>query len=98
MNTTRSIMAKRIRMAAGALLVAVGVPLFVLPVPVGILLIVPGMWLLLRSSSWFRKKFVRLKRCCPRIYKPIASSLHARSRRARRQSGSGSEQAGPKSS
>jgi uncharacterized membrane protein len=97
MNTTRSTFANRIRIAAGALLVVVGVPLFVLPIPLGILLIVPGVWLLLQSSSWFRRKFARLRRCCPKIYKPIASRLHARSRR-RRQSGSGSEQAGPKSS
>jgi hypothetical protein len=52
--------------AAGVLLIVVGLMVAPLPGPGGIFFIVPGLALILKTSSWAKRRYVRVKRWQPR--------------------------------
>jgi hypothetical protein len=59
----------------GALLMAVGIPLALLPGHLGLPLLVVGLIIVLRSSAPARRKFIHLQRRHPKVVFPIRRLL-----------------------
>ena len=57
------------QISGGFALVAVGIPVFILPIPIGIFIIGAGLFLLMRS--WPRARFarIRLRRRFPEFFR-----------------------------
>ena len=66
------------RLVLGLVLVTVGIPVFVLPVPLGVFLIVPGLYLLASSSPWMRRRMVRVGHAFPKGWAAFKRMRHAR--------------------
>ena len=69
--------------SAGFALIAVGIPIFLLPIPVGIFILGAGALLLVRS--WPRARFarIRLRRRYPAFFKNADAAAEKISRRFR---------------
>ena len=65
--------------AGGLLLIVAGFALAPLPGPGGIFLIAPGLALVLKSSMWAKRHYVRVKRWQPRAGKWLDWSLRRKS-------------------
>ena len=65
--------------ALGILLIAGGLLLAPVPGPGGIFLIAPGLALVLRSSVWAKRRYVRVKRWQPRAGRWMDWSLRRKS-------------------
>ncbi|WP_138774319.1 hypothetical protein [Desulfohalovibrio reitneri] len=57
----------RVRLALGWLLLLLGVPLYILPIPLGLAFIVPGVYLLCGASPALGRRFATLRRSLPRL-------------------------------
>lgn len=55
---------RRLRLVAGLALIAAGIPLYFLPLPLGLLLLVPGFYLAVGASAWARRRLRRLVGDC----------------------------------
>lgn len=77
---------QRLRRITGWTLVVVGIPLYILPLPLGLPVIVPGILLVISGSPSMRRRFVRLRNVFPAIYAKFKMfrKRRAASRRARR--------------
>jgi hypothetical protein len=62
-------------MAAGAILIALGIVITPLPGPFGVPVILFGIAVLLRSSTWVKRQFVRLRVRHPKVLNPIRALL-----------------------
>ncbi|GEM_PF-5776305 len=67
----RHCLTEKTRRILGWTLVAVGIPLFILPIPLGLPLLIPGFGLLVTSSPATRRAVIRLGRKFPGIYRKI---------------------------
>ncbi|WP_231463055.1 PGPGW domain-containing protein [Sphingomonas sp. URHD0057] len=65
--------------ALGVLLVVAGLVLAPLPGPGGIFLIAPGVALILKTSMWAKRRYVRLKRWQPKAGRWMDWGLRRRS-------------------
>jgi len=70
-----AIVFKVILMIAGGLLVALGLVISPLPGPLGLPVMVLGLVLLLRSSTWIKRQFVRLVQKYPKWLGPLRSLM-----------------------
>jgi hypothetical protein len=80
---------KTFRLIAGCALVLVGVPLYVLPIPLGLLFLLPGLYLLMDASPWLRRRWCGLPSSCRRCAELLSNAL------GRRQGCSGQSEAVP---
>jgi hypothetical protein len=69
--------------ALGVLLILLGVLLAPLPGPGGIFLIAPGLALILKTSMWAKRHYVRVKRWHPRAGRLMDGALRRPSHRRR---------------
>ena len=53
--------------AAGVILIIIGIVITPLPGPGGVFFIVPGVALILKTSMWARRRYVKFKRWQPRV-------------------------------
>ena len=70
-----AIVFKVILMIAGGLLVALGLAISPLPGPLGLPVVLLGLVLLLRSSTWIKRQFVRLVQKHPKWLGPLRSLM-----------------------
>ncbi len=70
-----AIVFKVIMMIAGIFLMALGVVISPLPGPLGLPLVMVGLVLLLRSSTWVKRHFVRLVHKHPKWLGPLRSLM-----------------------
>jgi hypothetical protein len=70
-----AIVFKIIMMIAGTLLVALGLAISPLPGPLGLPVVLLGLVLLLRSSTWIKRQFVRLVHKYPKWLGPLRSLM-----------------------
>lgn len=70
-----AIVFKLILMIAGVLLVALGLAISPLPGPLGLPVMLVGLVLLLRSSTWVKRQFVRLVHKYPKWLGPLRSLM-----------------------
>ena len=70
-----AIVLKLLMSLAGMILMAFGVVLAPLPGPVGVPFVLFGLILLLRSSVWIKRQFVKLVRAHPRWLRPLRTML-----------------------
>ena len=75
-----AIVFKLIMMIAGILLMALGVVISPLPGPFGLPLVLIGLVLLLRSSTWVKRHFVRLVHKHPKWLGPLRSLMRPRAK------------------
>lgn len=68
---------------AGILLILAGLALAPLPGPGGIFLIAPGVALVLKTSMWAKRRYVRVKRWQPRAGRLMDRALRRSSARRR---------------
>jgi hypothetical protein len=68
---------------AGVLLIVGGLVLAPLPGPGGIFLIAPGLALILKTSTWAKRRYVRAKRWQPRAGRWMDWALRRRSAKRR---------------
>ncbi len=66
---------KLLMMGLGAVLVALGVVISPLPGPMGLPLMVLGLILMLRNSTWLKRQFMRQVRKHPRALGPVRALL-----------------------
>lgn len=59
----------RARLIIGWTMILVGIPLWILPVPLGLPIIVPGALLVASSSSKARRSLVSIGRALPSVWK-----------------------------
>ncbi len=59
----------------GVVLMAVGVVIMPLPGPFGVPVILLGLIILLRSSMWVKRRFMKLVRAHPKVLKPVRALL-----------------------
>jgi hypothetical protein len=69
--------------AAGVLLIVLGLLIAPLPGPGGIFLIAPGAALILKSSMWAKRHYVRVKRWQPRAGRLMDRAMRRPSARRR---------------
>ena len=69
--------------AVGVLLIIVGIAVAPLPGPGGIFFIVPGLALVLKTSMWAKRRYVRFKRWQPKAGHWMDWGLRRRSARRR---------------
>src|SRR5437588_12949525 len=69
--------------AAGVLLIVLGLMIAPLPGPGGIFLIAPGAALILKSSKWAKRHYVRVKRWQPRAGRLMDRAMRRPSARRR---------------
>ena len=69
--------------AAGILLIVAGVVIAPLPGPGGIFLIAPGVALILKTSMWAKRRYVRFKRWQPKAGRWTDWALQRRSAKRR---------------
>ena len=69
--------------AAGVLLIVLGLMIAPLPGPGGIFLIAPGAALILKSSMWAKRHYVRVKRWQPRAGRLMDRAMRRPSARRR---------------
>lgn len=69
--------------AAGVLLIILGIILAPIPGPGGIFLIAPGLALILKTSMWAKRRYVRVKRWQPKAGRWMDWALRRRSARRR---------------
>lgn len=69
------IIVKLLMSVAGIVLMAFGVVLAPLPGPVGVPFVLFGLILLLRSSTWIKRQFIKLVRAHPKWLKPLRAML-----------------------
>jgi hypothetical protein len=62
-------------MIGGAILIALGIVITPLPGPFGVPIILLGLAVLLRSSIWVKRQFVRLRAKHPKLLGPIRALL-----------------------
>jgi hypothetical protein len=67
----------------GVLLVVAGIVLAPLPGPGGIFFIAPGLALILKTSMWAKRHYVRVKRWQPKAGRLMDKALRRRSARRR---------------
>ena len=79
---------------AGVLLIIAGLILAPLPGPGGIFLIAPGVALILKTSMWAKRRYVRVKRWQPKVGRWTDWALRRRSAK-RRQELRNPERTGP---
>jgi hypothetical protein len=70
-------------LALGVLLIIVGIVVAPLPGPGGIFFIVPGLALILKTSMWAKRRYVRFKRWQPKAGHWMDWGLRRRSARRR---------------
>lgn len=70
-----AIVFKLVMMIAGLLLMAVGLAISPLPGPFGLPVVLLGLVLLLRSSTWVKRHFVRLVQKYPKWLGPLRSLM-----------------------
>jgi hypothetical protein len=70
-----AIVFKLIMMIAGGLLVALGLVISPLPGPLGLPVMLVGLVLLLRSSTWIKRQFVKLVQKHPKWLGPLRSLM-----------------------
>jgi hypothetical protein len=70
-----AIVLKLLMSLAGMVLMAFGVVLAPLPGPVGVPFVLFGLILLLRSSVWIKRQFVKLVKAHPKWLRPIRTML-----------------------
>lgn len=70
-----AILLKLLMSLAGMVLMAFGVVLAPLPGPVGVPFVLFGLILLLRSSMWIKRQFMKLVRAHPRWLGPVRAML-----------------------
>ncbi|WP_443750553.1 hypothetical protein [Asticcacaulis solisilvae] len=75
-----AIVFKLILMIAGGLLVALGVVISPLPGPLGLPVVIVGLVLLLRSSTWVKRQFVKLYHKHPKWLGPLRSLMRPRAK------------------
>ncbi len=75
-----TIVFKIIMMIAGAVLMALGLAISPLPGPLGLPVMLVGLVLLLRSSTWVKRQFVRLVHKHPKWLGPLRSLMRPRAR------------------
>lgn len=66
---------RAVAIAFGSLLMAVGIPLALLPGHLGLPLLVVGLIIVLRMSMPARRRFIRLQRAHPKVVFPIRRLL-----------------------
>jgi len=71
---------KIIMMITGALLMALGLAISPLPGPLGLPVMLVGLVLLLRSSTWIKRLFVRLVHKYPKWLGPLRSLMRPRAK------------------
>lgn len=70
-----AVVAKLLMTVGGVLLMALGVIITPLPGPFGVPIILVGLVLTLRGSTWVKRVFVRLLRRYPRVMRPLRALL-----------------------
>ena len=70
-----TILAKLLMIVAGVLLMVIGVVITPLPGPFGVPLILLGLIILLKSSMWVKRLFMRQVRKHPKILMPVRALL-----------------------
>lgn len=70
-----AIVLKLLMSLAGMVLMAFGVVLAPLPGPVGVPFVLFGLILLLRSSVWIKRQFVKLVKAHPKWLRPVRTML-----------------------
>jgi hypothetical protein len=70
-----AILLKLLMSLAGMVLMAFGVVLAPLPGPVGVPFVLFGLILLLRSSVWIKRQFVKLVKAHPKWLRPVRTML-----------------------
>ncbi len=60
---------RKARRALGWILIVVGIPLWILPVPLGLPLIIPGALLVVSGSPGARRRLVQVGRRFPKVWK-----------------------------
>lgn len=70
-----AILLKLLMTFAGGLLMLVGVVITPLPGPFGVPVILAGLIIMLRSSTWVKRYFVRLTQKHPRFMRPVRALL-----------------------
>lgn len=75
-----AIVFKVILMIAGGLLVALGLAISPLPGPLGLPVVLLGLVLLLRSSTWIKRQFVKLVHKHPKWLGPLRSLMRPRAK------------------
>jgi hypothetical protein len=70
-----AILLKLLMSLAGMVLMAFGVVLAPLPGPVGVPFVLFGLILLLRSSTWIKRQFMKQVRAHPRWLRPLRAML-----------------------
>jgi hypothetical protein len=80
--------------ALGVLLVIIGILVAPLPGPGGVFFIAPGAALILKTSMWAKRRYVRFKRWQPKAGRWTDWALRRRSAKRRKQLGK-TDQPGP---
>ncbi len=62
-------------MAVGAMLIALGIVISPLPGPLGLPVMLLGLAVLLRSSIWVKRQFLRLRARYPKVLGPVRALL-----------------------
>ena len=75
LNEKMAILLKLLMSLAGMVLMAFGVVLAPLPGPLGVPFVLLGLILLLRSSTWIKRQFMRQVRAHPRWLGPVRAML-----------------------
>ncbi len=70
-----TVLLKLLMTALGVVLMAVGVVIMPLPGPFGVPVILLGLIILLRSSMWVKRRFMKLVRAHPKVLRPVRALL-----------------------
>ena len=70
-----TVVLKLLMTALGVVLMAVGVVITPLPGPFGVPVMLLGLIILLRSSMWVKRRFMRLVRAHPKVLRPVRALL-----------------------
>ena len=70
-----TVLLKLLMSVLGIILMAVGVVIMPLPGPFGVPVILLGLIILLRSSMWVKRRFVKLVQTHPKILRPLRAML-----------------------
>ncbi len=70
-----AILLKMALMIGGAILIALGIVITPLPGPFGVPIILLGLAVMLRSSVWIKRQFVKMRARHPKVLGPIRALL-----------------------
>jgi len=70
-----TVVLKLLMTALGVVLMAVGVVITPLPGPFGVPVMLLGLIILLRSSMWVKRRFMKLVRAHPKVLRPVRALL-----------------------